>query len=125
MDWILLNTRLFVLEQTLKDDLALPLSPTSYSYEAEKRKIRIAVNVNPTWLASHKTEQVMKNLSARATSLCIAPALADKTLTMAIGLGKTPNQYCSIYFFTLVFDKAGNLQPKDVAVYEDGELAMR
>ena len=34
---------MLVLEQTLKDDLSLPINATDFSYDSENQKIRIAV----------------------------------------------------------------------------------
>ncbi len=124
MDWILLNTRVHVLEQTLKDDLSLPLSPTSYSYDSEKQKIRISVYVAPSWLAKSSFAQVNKALSDRATALCIAPALGGGNLSM-IFLRELPIRYCTIRFFTPALNGAGHAEPKDVASFEDGKLVMK
>lgn len=125
MDWVLLNTRVFVLEQTLKNDLSLPINPTDFSYDSEKQKIRIAVSIDPVWLASKSSGQVTRDLETRATSLCVAPALADKSLTMAIGAGIAPKQYCSIRFFTLGLGKDGKVEPRDVALFEDGKIILK
>ena|SRR6266576_3624753 len=126
MDWVLLNTRVFVLEQTLKDDLSLPINATDFSYDSENQKIRIAVSIDAVWLASKNGGQVTKDLETRSTSLCIAPTLADKSLTM-MGLGARipPKQYCSIRFFTLGLGKDGKVEPRDVALFEDGKIILK
>ena len=127
MDWAILNTRVYVLEQTLKDDLSLPLSPTHYRYDPEKHKIRISVHVNFSWLAKSNFNQVSQALSARATALCIAPTGAQdgELLAWFLTLEKPPVEYCAIRFFTVILDADGNIGPKDVASFEDGELVMK
>jgi hypothetical protein len=124
MDWVLLNTRISVLQQMLKDDLSLPFAPTSFSYDADKKKIRISVNVDSAVLAKMGANQLTKTLESRATSLCVAPELADGNFSYMLSI-QPPKEYCAIRFFTLVVDSSGHVEPKDVATFEDGKLNMR
>lgn len=73
MDLVLLNTRVGVLQQMLKDDLGLTFTPTSFRYDSDKRKIRIAVHVGSAWLAKANINQLSKTLETRATALCRVP----------------------------------------------------
>jgi len=128
MDWILLNTRVHVLEQALKDDLAVPLVATAYSFDAEKQQVAISVFVSPAWLGKADFQAVNKALSARALALCVAPALAQRgeyLASMMFAPGKPPKDYCSIRFFTHSLDRLGNLTVRDVALYEAGQLVVK
>jgi hypothetical protein len=129
MDWILLNTRVHVLEQALKEDLAVPLVPTSYSFEQEKQKISISVYVSPVWLAKTNVQEANKSLSVRASFLCGAPFLAQQgeffVSMFKVSGEKPPKDYCSIRFFTHGLDRSGNLTVKDVALYEAGQLVVK
>lgn len=128
MDWILLNTRIHVLEQALKDDLAVPLVASAYSFDVEKQQVGISVYVSPAWLGKTDFAAVNKALSARATALCVAPALAQRgeyLASMMFAPGKPPKGYCSIRFFTHSLDRSGNLTAKDVALYEAGQLVVK
>ena len=123
MDLVLLNTRVSVLQQMLKDDLSLPFAPTSFSYDADK-KIHISVYVDPSVLAKASGGQLTKTFETRTTGLCIAPALADGNFPYMLSL-QPPKEYCSIRFFTLALDSLGHVQPKDVALFEDGKLSRK
>jgi len=128
MDWILLNTRIHVLEQALKDDLAVPLVATAYSFEPEKQQIQISVFVSPAWFGKADFQAVNKALSARALALCVAPALAQRgeyLASMMLAPGKPPRDYCSIRFFTHSFDQSGSLTVKEVALYQAGQLIVK
>ncbi|HLZ50596.1 MAG TPA: hypothetical protein VKP61_07595 [Candidatus Acidoferrum sp.] len=124
MDLILLNTRVAVLLQILKDDLSLPVLPTSISYNADKQKIRTSVYVDPEFLARANAVQLSKSFDSRATGLCIAPTLAEGNFLRA-ALPEPPKEYCVISFFTHTLDAAGHLQTKEVAIFEDGKLTMK
>lgn len=133
MDWILLKTRIYVLEQDqpgspFNDRLSLSITPTSYSYDSKKQQIRISLYVDPSWLAKTGREQVNKAFSARATSICVASVmgqtasgdlLAEMQLTEA-----HPVEWCAVTFFTLGLDNKGNIEPKDLAIFERGKLAI-
>lgn len=124
MDLVLLNTRVEVLQQMLKDDLSLPFAPTSFGYDVDKKKIRVSVYVDPVVLAKTNASQLTKTLETRATSLCVAPELADGNLLLMFPV-QPPNEYCVIKFFTHVVDPSGHVQPKDIATFEDGKLTLK
>jgi hypothetical protein len=124
MDLILLNTKVAVLQQMLKDDLSLPFVPTSIIYDTDKQKIRTSVYVDPGFLAKTNTAQLSKALDSRATALCIAPTLAEGNFTYLFPV-QPPSEYCAIRFFTLTLDGAQHVQPKDVASFEDGKMALK
>jgi len=124
MDWVLLNTKTSVLQQMLKDDLSLPFAPTSFAYDADKKKIRVSVHVDPTVLTKMSANQLTKTLESRATSLCVTPGLADGNLPYMLSI-QPPKEYCAVRFFTLTVDSSGRVEPKDVAMFEDGKLNMR
>ena len=128
MDWMLLNTRVYVLEQALKDDLGLSMTPTSYSYDSERHQIRIALYVDPSWLAKTGRDQVNKAFSVRATSICVAPVIAQGAsgdLLMVVRLlESSPVDWCAVRFFTLGLDSKGNIEPKYLATYERGRLTI-
>lgn len=124
MDLILLNTRVAVLQQILKDDLSLPVMPTSISYDADKQKIRTSVYVDPAFLAKANAAQLNKSFDSRATGLCIAPALAVGNF-LKVALPQPPKEYCVISFFTHTLDASGHLQTEEVATFEDGKLTMK
>jgi hypothetical protein len=124
MDLVLLNTRVEVLQQILKDDLSLPFAPTSFAYDVDKKKIRVAVYVDPAVLTKTNTSQLTKTLETRATSLCVAPELADGNLLLMFPV-QPPNEYCAIKFFTHALDSSGHVQPKDIAIFEDGKLTLK
>ncbi len=124
MDLILLNTRIAVLQQMLKDDLSLPLVPTSISYDADKQKIRTSVYVDPAFLAKTNPAQLSKALESRATNLCVAPALAERNFRYLVPVGP-PDGYCAISFFTHSLDAAGHVQTKEVASFDGGQLTVR
>lgn len=125
MDWLLLNTRAQVLEESLKDDFSLPLNPTSFSYDSERQLVRISVFVSPTWMAKTSAEQT-KILSKRATSLFMSPFLAGAGESSYIYMfARAPKEHCSIRFSTPALDTAGNSILKDVAIFESGNLQMK
>lgn len=124
MDLVLLNTRVEVLQQMLKDDLALAFAPTSFRYDSDKKKIRIAVHVDPALLAKANVNQLVKTLEARATGLCIAPYLAEGNFVYMFPV-TPPKDYCAVRFFTDARGSAGDFEPKDVATFEDGKLAVK
>jgi len=117
-----------VLEQALKEDLAVPLVATGYSFDPQKQQIDISVYVSPAWLSKTDSQGASKGLSSRATTLCVAPALAQRgeyLASMMFAPGKPPKDYCSIRFFTHSLDRSGNLTVKDVALYEAGQLVVK
>ncbi len=124
MDWVLLNTKISVLQQMLKDDLSVPFAPTSFGYDADKKKIRISVHVDPAVLIKMNGNQLTKTLQSRATTLCVAPELADGNLSYMF-LIQPPNNYCAIRFFTLKIGSSGHVEAKDVATFDDGKLIMK
>jgi hypothetical protein len=124
MDLILLNTRVEVLQEMLKDDLSLPLAPTSVSYDAESQKIRTAVFIDATYLSKVNAAQLSKALTTRATALCVAPALAEGNRRY-IFIFPPPKDYCVVSFFTPAWGRAGDIQTKEVASFEDGKLTMK
>ncbi|SRR5712692_8731246 len=124
MDFLLLNTKITVLQQMLKEDLSLPFVPTSFAYDADKKRIRVSVNVDPAVLTKMSTNQLTKTLESRATSLCVAPELADGNFPYMFPI-QPPKDYCAIRFFTLMAGSSGHVEPKDVATFEDGKLNMR
>jgi hypothetical protein len=121
MDLILLNTRVAVFQEILKDELSLPLIPTNITYDSEKQKIRTSVYVDPAFLAKVNVAQLSKTLDSRATALCIAPALAEGNFHYMFPV-QPATEYCVIRFFTHALDGAGHVQAKDVATFEDGTL---
>jgi len=123
MDVILLNTRIVVLQEMFKDDLSVPLVPTSITYDAENRKIRTAVFVAPSFLSKVDVSKLSKSLNSRATSLCIAPSMAEGNLPTVFSLA--PKEYCVIRFFTHTLDNSGHVQVKEVAQFEDGKLSLK
>jgi len=124
MDLVLLNTRISVLQGMLKDDLSLPFAPTSFSYDADKKKIRVSVYVDPAVLTKTTAPQLAKTLETRATSLCVAPTIADGNLPYMMPI-QPPKEYCATRFFTLTLDSSGHIQPKEVAIFEDGNLTLK
>ena len=123
MDLVLINTRIGVLQQTLKEDLGVPFTPTSFSYDADKKKIRIAVYIASTLLVKANASQLSKTLETRGTALCVAPNLAEGNFRYMFPV-QPPKDYCAIRFFTDALSPAGELQTKDVATYEDGKLTL-
>jgi hypothetical protein len=124
MDLILLNTKIAVLQQMLKDDLSLPLAPTGITYDPDKQKIRTSVYVDPAFLAKVNATQLSKTLDSRATDLCVAPTLAEGNFRYLVPVGP-PKEYCAVWFYTYTLDRAGHVQTKDVARFEDGKLTMQ
>jgi hypothetical protein len=124
MDLVLLNTRVGVLQEMLKDDLTLPFIPTSFKYDVDNRKIRIAVYVAPTLLVKTNANQLVKTLENRAAQFCTSPELAEGNFVYMFPV-QPPTEYCAIRFFTDALDREGHVEPKDVAVFEDGKLTMR
>ncbi|SRR5713226_9502298 len=125
MDLVLLNTRVEVLLQMLKDDLELPFTPTAFRYDADKKKIRIAVHVALAFLAEASSNQISKTLQARATTLCVAPELADGNLAYMFPI-QPPQEYCAIRFFTEALSRTGDVQTNsEVASFEDGKLILK
>ncbi len=124
MDFLLLNTKISVLQQMLKDDLSLPFVPTSFAYDADNKKIRVSVHVDPAVLTKMNTNQLTRALESRATSLCVAPELADGNFPYMFPI-QPPKEYCAVRFFTLTAGSSGHVEPKDVAAFEDGKLNMR
>jgi hypothetical protein len=124
MDLVLLNTRISVLEGMLKDDLSVPFAPTSFYYDYGERKITIAVQVDPTFIAKTSPSQLSKAVLARASALCVAPQTAQGNLTYMLPV-EPPKDYCIIKFFTYMVGPDAHTTPKDVAVFEDGKLTMR
>lgn len=123
MDLILLNTRIAVLQEMLKDDLSAPLVPTSITYDGEHQKIRISVFVAPSFLSKVNISQLSKSLDSRATSLCIAPSMAEGNFPAVFPLA--PKEYCLIRFFTHTLDNSGHVQTKEVAQFDDGKLSLK
>lgn len=124
MDWILLQTRVHVLEQALKDDLALSLTSTGYQFNSATGKIHSNVYVNPSWLSQTNFDQVKEAFSRRAAALCIAPAAANISSILSL-MKEPPNQYCSIRFFTISLATEGSgINRKDIATYENGKLMI-
>lgn len=124
MDWLILNTRVLVLEQTLKDQLSVPLSPTQYRFSSEKQEIQISVYVDLAWLAKRSSASTDEALSKRALELCFAPTMTapPEYLVALMGAQKPPKDYCSISFWTHALTESGQLTVKDLAVYEKGIL---
>ena len=125
MDLILLNTRIAVLQEMLKDDLSIPLAPTSITYDAENQKIRTSVFVDPSLHSKLNVTQLHKTLESRATSLCIAPAMADGNFPNLLSLQAAPKEYCVVRFFTNTLDSSGHVQTKEVAQFEGGKLSLK
>lgn len=128
MDLVLLNTRVEVLQEMLKDELLVPFAPTSFSFDAQRQKIRVSVHVDSAALANMTAGQLAKVLERRAVRLCVAPTQADGNLPYRpylLGQSQPPEEYCAIRFFTLRLDSSDHAQPTDVAVYEDGKLTMK
>ena len=126
MDWILLNSRVRVLEELVRDDLSVPLVPTSYSFDKDDERIRIAVKVDPTWLGRSNLSEAKSKLTSRAQHLCLAPWLSEHGQFGMLFLEKAPVKLCRVIFFTPQIDKSGkSVVPKDVAVYENGELVLK
>lgn len=124
MDWILLQTRMHVLEQALKDDLSLSLTSTGYHFNSATGKIHSSVYVNPSWLSQTNFDQVKAAFSRRATALCIAPAAANVSSALSL-LEQGPVQYCSIHFFTISLTaKKPGIKRKDIATFENGKLTI-
>jgi len=124
MDLVLLNTKISVLQQMLRDDLSLPFAPTSFAYDVDKKKIQISVHVDPAVLTKMNANQLTKTLESRATSLCVAPGLADGNFPYMLSI-QPAKEYCAIRFFTLTLDSSGHVEPKDVGTFQDGKLKMR
>lgn len=123
MDLVLLNTRVSVLQDMLKDDLLLPFVPASFKYDSDKKKIRISVYIDPLVLAKTNVSELTKKLGSRATDLCLAPELAHGNFPYMFPI-QPPNEYWVIEFFTHSLDSSGHVQRKDVATFEGGKLTM-
>ncbi len=125
VDWILLNTRIRVLEETHRWELPLSFTPTSYSYDLQKQRIRVAIFVDPTWFSKHNVSQASEEFSKRADRIRAAVLTAEHGQLYSL-LGKDLTKYYSIIFFTGVLDESGkSASPKDLAIYEDGKLTLR
>lgn len=116
-----MNTKIAVIQEILKEELSLPLIPTSIIYDSDKQKIRTSVYVDPAFLAKANVAQLSKTLDSRATALCIAPTLAEGNFHDMFPV-QPATEYCVIRFFTHTLDGSGHVQAKDVGTFEDGKL---
>lgn len=124
MDLVPLNTRVGVIQEMLKDDLALPLVPTSFQYDAESKRIRIAVYVASDYLPKTGASQLTKILETRASSLCAAPETSEGNFVHMFPI-QPPKDYCAIRFFARALGHAGAIETKDAAEFVDGKLALK
>src|SRR2546426_1068825 len=84
-DWLLLRTRVQVLEQALKDDLSLPLAVTDLVYDRGQQRMKFVVSVNGVWLAKTGLDIAANAFRNRASSLCVQPVLVDPVDMISIG----------------------------------------
>lgn len=122
MDLVLVNTRIGVLQEMLKEDLSVPYAPTSISYDGDEQKIRVAVFVDPAVPTKMNRSQLASTLEKRAIGLCIETKMADGNLPYMLVV---PKDFCAVRFFTHTLDASGHIQPTDVAVFDSGKLTMK
>lgn len=124
IDWILLNTRVAFLEKILRDQLAVPLVPTQWSFEGDSQQIRIAVYADPSWLAKRSAANRDEALKKRALELCVSPLIAGQFeyVGALMGSEKPPADFCAVRFWTHAMTESRELTTKDVALYEKGVL---
>lgn len=124
MDWILVNTRIVILEQALRDQLSVPLVLTDYQFNTEEELFQIAVYADLGWLTKKGQPARDEAFKKRAVELCAAPMLARQPEYIAATLQtkKRPAESCSVRFWTHSMHESGQLTIRDVAIYEKGVL---
>jgi hypothetical protein len=121
MDLVLMNTRIGGI---LIDELAVPIVPTSFTYDSKNQKIVTTAFVNPAFLSKSNPAQLSKVLDSHATSLCLAPLESEGNFATVFGLTMAPRAYCVVHFFTRSPDVAGYAIAREVAKYMDGKLSL-
>jgi len=119
MDLILIRTRLFVIENPLDVSRSPELNPTSFSFDSERNKIRIAVRVDSDWLKKANLDTLKQALTTTGLSLCV-----DVKLANPFELLTTPADFCYMTFFTRIV-ASSEVIAKDVAEYSAGTLIVR
>jgi hypothetical protein len=122
IEWILLESRIRILEDVLRDDLRIPLTLLNQYYDSKKKKVISVVRVDTTWLNTKSVTEVKNQLDAWAARVCLAPMLTNYGAKNLIFLSaRAPKDYSYVEFNCL----EQNLHVKQIAIYENGELTLK
>lgn len=124
MDWILLNSRLNLLEKALRNDLSVPLSLSGQYYDQKKKKFKTGIKVDLVWLSKSSPERIKSTLASYAADVCL-----ETIITQAASGGSfavQPKDSCYVEFFTSQPSKSRDYTGvKSVATWENGELILK
>ena len=124
MDWILLNSRLNLLEKALRIDVSVPMSLSGQYYDRTKKKFLTSIRVDPAWLGKSSPEKVKGTLDSHAADVCLETIIVQAKNGGSFAV--QPKDICCVEFFTSQFTKSrGYTNATHVATWENGELTLK
>jgi len=96
-------------------------------YDKTSGRVIIKSWVQPSWSASANLQTARKELTEQATSYCadgLLMAIAEQGVLYVATVGPA-NSFCEIDFFTWGNDAKGQIEARDIAVFEDGQIRLK
>jgi len=96
-------------------------------YDKTSGRVIIKSWVEPSWSASANLQTAKKELTEQATSYCVdglLMAIAEQGVLYLATVGPA-NSFCEVDFFTWGTDAKGQIEARDVAVFEDGQIRLK
>ncbi len=98
-------------------------------YDATLGRVIIKSWVDSRWLASANLETAKKELTEQATNYCVDGLLMAiaglPNGAVYVAMSQPPKDYCQVDFFTWGSNGKGQLEAKDVAVFEGGQVRLK
>jgi hypothetical protein len=127
LDLVLLTARIRLLEQALAHPQARNESVVGMEYDKTSGRVIIKSWVEPSWSASANLQSARKELTEQAASYCadgLLMAIAEQGVLYVATVGPA-NSFCEVDFFTWGNDAKGQIEARDIAVFEDGQIRLK
>ena len=127
LDLVLLTARIRLLEQALAHPQARNESVVAMWYDKTSGRVIIRSWVQPSWSGSANLQTAKNELTEQATSYCVdgvLMAIADQGALYLATVGPAKS-FCEVDFFTWGNDAKGQIEARDIAVFEDGQIRLK
>ena len=94
-------------------------------YDHQSKMVIVNAFVDPKWLSSAKVDNLKTLLVNQGVSYCVQGLGLAEAEAGAVLAAANIEKDCSVSFFTLTIDQAGDVKRKEVATEEGGRVILK